>query len=431
MPSSAQNSPPEYLLAPLRRLAEDVGETTYLSTADGLDVVVVASVEGNHAVRVRGLHVGLSRLAARARLGQADPRLRGRRAYRGLPRGRARLRARRARSSTPDALRTRARGHPRARPRVRRRGVHRGRLGRLRAGAAGRRAGRRVHDHHPDRALQRAPGRTHRGRRGRGSRRLQAGALDVSLIYIEFISRRPGVALEAFHAVAGGGQEGWAGDYDDDVAVLNLGRTWRMGPEPEYLTAWYSPSAGLERLDEWERIFKSGDAARFEEPFRLAARIDRSGVYEPLIEPVVGSAGRYYAEFFDVAPRGHARRRARPLRGARGAASRARAQPAVRPHRPSRARPARARVLGRALVRGAGRDRARARRRRAARSGSSPRRSTTTSAPRRCERMTPPLAADGRGVIVASTIRSTPGRAAGSRTARRCCARSWARAPMP
>ena len=53
-----QNSPPEYLLAPLRRLAEEVGETTYLSLADGLDVVVVASVEGSHAVRVRGLHVG-------------------------------------------------------------------------------------------------------------------------------------------------------------------------------------------------------------------------------------------------------------------------------------------------------------------------------------------------------------------------------------
>jgi IclR family transcriptional regulator, acetate operon repressor len=53
-----QNSPPEYLLAPLRRLAEDVGETTYLSAVDGPDVVVVASVEGSHAVRVRGLHVG-------------------------------------------------------------------------------------------------------------------------------------------------------------------------------------------------------------------------------------------------------------------------------------------------------------------------------------------------------------------------------------
>jgi hypothetical protein len=124
----------------------------------------------------------------------------------------------------------------------------------------------------------------------------------VPLIYIEFISRRPGVALEAFHAVAGGGQTGWAGDYDDDVPLLNLGRTWRMGPEPEYLTAWYSPSAGLERLDEWERIFKAGDAASFEEPFRLAARIDRSGAYEPLLEPVAGTLGRYYAEFFDVAP---------------------------------------------------------------------------------------------------------------------------------
>ena len=53
-----QHSPPEYLLAPLRRVADDVGETTYLSAVDGLDVVVVASVEGSHAVRVRGLHVG-------------------------------------------------------------------------------------------------------------------------------------------------------------------------------------------------------------------------------------------------------------------------------------------------------------------------------------------------------------------------------------
>ena len=124
----------------------------------------------------------------------------------------------------------------------------------------------------------------------------------MPLIYIEFISRRPGVAIEAFHAVAGGGQTGWSGDYAADNAVLNLGRTWRMGPEPEYLTAWYSPESGLERLDEWERIFKAGDAAHFEEPFRLAARIDRSGAYEPLLEPVPGTLGRYYAEFFDFAP---------------------------------------------------------------------------------------------------------------------------------
>ena len=222
----------------------------------------------------------------------------------------------------------------------------------------------------------------------------------MSLIYIEFISRRPGVALEAFHAVAGGGQEGWAGDYDADVAVLNLGRTWRMGPEPEYLTAWYSPSAGLERLDEWERIFKSGDAARFEEPFRLAARIDRSGVYEPLLEPVVGSAGRYYAEFFDVAP-GATRDDVRAAYEER-AARHSELELNLLCDRIGRSAPTRA----------GSRSGARPRMRRwtrshasstasSARSGSSPRRSTTTSAPRRCERMTPPLAADGRGVIVA------------------------------
>lgn len=121
------------------------------------------------------------------------------------------------------------------------------------------------------------------------------------LVYIEYISRRPGVGLHEFHAVAGGGQTGWAGEYDDDVAVLNVGRSWRIGPEPEYLCAWYSRDAGMERIDEWERVFRSGDADNFEEPFRLAARIDAAGCYEPLLEPIVGSKGRYYAEWFDVA----------------------------------------------------------------------------------------------------------------------------------
>ena len=120
------------------------------------------------------------------------------------------------------------------------------------------------------------------------------------LVYIEFISRRPGIGLHEFHAVAGGGQTGWAGQYDDDVAVLNVGRSWRIGPEPEYLCAWYSRDAGMERIDEWERVFRSGDADNLEEPFRLAARIDAAGCYEPLLEPVVGSKGRYYAEWFEI-----------------------------------------------------------------------------------------------------------------------------------
>jgi hypothetical protein len=122
------------------------------------------------------------------------------------------------------------------------------------------------------------------------------------LVYIEYISRRPGVSLEAFHEVAGRGQTGWAGEYGDDQLVLNLGRTWRIGPEPEYVAVWYNAAAGVERIAEWERIFTSGEAAHFEEPFKLAARIDAAGCYEPLLDPVAGRGGPYYAEFLEPAP---------------------------------------------------------------------------------------------------------------------------------
>lgn len=119
------------------------------------------------------------------------------------------------------------------------------------------------------------------------------------LVYLEYISRRPGVGLHEFHKIAGAGPLGWSGDFATDRPVLNMGRTWRMGPEPEYLTVWYSPDHGLDRIDEWEEIFGAGEADAYEEPFRLAARIDRSGCYEPLTEPVPGKLGRYYAEWFD------------------------------------------------------------------------------------------------------------------------------------
>jgi hypothetical protein len=122
------------------------------------------------------------------------------------------------------------------------------------------------------------------------------------LVYIEFISRRPGVSLEAFHFAAARGQAGWAGDYEEDQLVLNLGRTFRTGPQPGYLAIWYSRDAGLERIGAWDEIFKSGVAAHFEEPFRLAAQIDFAGCYEPLVEPVRGSKGPYYGEWFDFAP---------------------------------------------------------------------------------------------------------------------------------
>jgi hypothetical protein len=64
---------------------------------------------------------------------------------------------------------------------------------------------------------------------------------------------------------------------------------------------WYTPGSGLERIGDWERIFASGEADHLEETFRLAARIDTAGCYEPLLEPVQGRDGLYYGEYLDVA----------------------------------------------------------------------------------------------------------------------------------
>lgn len=123
------------------------------------------------------------------------------------------------------------------------------------------------------------------------------------LIYIEFISRRPGVSIEAFHKVAGRGQAGWAEEHGADDLLLSLGRTWRIGPEPEYLAIWWSREHGLERFDEWEAEFRSGAADHVEQPFALAARIDRAGCYVPLLDPVAGGQReRYFAEYFDRSP---------------------------------------------------------------------------------------------------------------------------------
>lgn len=76
-------SPPEYLIAPLRRLAEQTGETTYLSGWQQDDAVVLATVEGSQAVRVKGLHVGFSgdahaRGAGKIFLAYAHPQVRER-----------------------------------------------------------------------------------------------------------------------------------------------------------------------------------------------------------------------------------------------------------------------------------------------------------------------------------------------------------------
>jgi hypothetical protein len=150
------------------------------------------------------------------------------------------------------------------------------------------------------------------------------------MIYIEFTSRRPqpglrenergALAVESFesqlqrfHRAVLAGQSGWENSWSEDRLILSIGRTWRLGPEPEYLTVWQTPSADFARLDDWDRVFRSGEADDVERPFRELARIERAGCYEALLPPVRqlppvaqqdAASPRergaiYYAEFFE------------------------------------------------------------------------------------------------------------------------------------
>jgi DNA-binding IclR family transcriptional regulator len=56
-------APPEYLMEPLRDLANATGETAYLSGWQHDGAVVLATVEGSHAVHVKGLHTGFTGFA--------------------------------------------------------------------------------------------------------------------------------------------------------------------------------------------------------------------------------------------------------------------------------------------------------------------------------------------------------------------------------
>jgi hypothetical protein len=90
----------------------------------------------------------------------------------------------------------------------------------------------------------------------------------------------------------------WASQHPEDVLLLNIARTFRLGPEPPYLTVWQSQ---LERLEEWERFLKSSEANLFVPANLLSNRIDVAGCYTALLEPRVGRRGPYYAEFFELA----------------------------------------------------------------------------------------------------------------------------------
>ena len=118
------------------------------------------------------------------------------------------------------------------------------------------------------------------------------------MIYVEYVSRRPGIELADFYQVVRQVQKNWELGSPEDHLVLNAGRTWRLGPEPEYLGVWHVPNAGLERLGQWEQKFRERGSVGDEETMARVARIDVAGCYDELVEPVPARNGLYYVERF-------------------------------------------------------------------------------------------------------------------------------------
>jgi hypothetical protein len=118
------------------------------------------------------------------------------------------------------------------------------------------------------------------------------------MIYVEYFSRRQGIALNDFHRVVRQVQEAWAAGHGTDRLILNAGRTWRLGPEPEYLGIWCTGEAGFERLDDWTRAFQERGEVGDEATMSRVARIDFAGCYRALDPPAPARGGVYYVEAF-------------------------------------------------------------------------------------------------------------------------------------
>jgi hypothetical protein len=129
------------------------------------------------------------------------------------------------------------------------------------------------------------------------------------MIYVEYISRRPGIELADFHRVVRQVQQNWEAGSPEDRLILNAGRTWRLGPEPEYLGVWHVPRAGLERLGEWEQAFRDRGVVGDEATMFRVARVDVAGCYDELAEPMAARDGLYCVEQFrPTAPAEHIRK---------------------------------------------------------------------------------------------------------------------------
>lgn len=111
------------------------------------------------------------------------------------------------------------------------------------------------------------------------------------MYYLEYLERRPGVPLERFHEVAGSTFSEWSRRESGDELVATLGRTWRRGPDP-YVLVW--ACNGFARLDEWDRLFSSGEVDHIEAPILEVMHTYGSGFYGDVVPSLARPRGGPY-----------------------------------------------------------------------------------------------------------------------------------------
>jgi hypothetical protein len=119
------------------------------------------------------------------------------------------------------------------------------------------------------------------------------------VIYLEFIGRDRSIPSEIFRELVNQ-RKSWV-EATADRMVLQLGRSWHLGPAPSFLAFWQI--TGIDRLDHWEAYFRS-DAWQHNTRSRAMHRaidIRHAGLYDELICGRAPGGGLYYVEYFEIA----------------------------------------------------------------------------------------------------------------------------------
>ncbi len=115
------------------------------------------------------------------------------------------------------------------------------------------------------------------------------------MILVEYIRRDRNVPYELFRHH---GTQDWVSDKDHMVA--NLGRTMKIGPEPNYMCWW--KIASIARMDEWEDYFRTPEGRDYaaRSPVPRALDFYQAGLYDALVGDGEAPDGLHLVEFFSA-----------------------------------------------------------------------------------------------------------------------------------